>query len=109
MLGLCWPLLAPFAFFSRVLPCLTFGTMRIVLLPCGHVWGLTMRKGAPCGLERACSSFNVLIRQNYVPRPIKCHIGLYLLVLLGWGMVFVCFVWLFVVCCVVSLAFLSPF
>ena len=76
--GPCWP----FCLLLPVLLCLTFGTMRTLLLPCGHVWGLTMRKCAPCGLERVCSSFNVLIRHrrsfsvwsvsfgNYVPRSL---------------------------------------
>ena len=70
------PCLAPFAFFFRVLLCLTFGTMRTLLRPCGHVWGLTMRKCAPCGLERACSFLTCSCFTGIAPRCSQCLLEL---------------------------------
>ena len=73
--------------------------MRTLLRPCGHVWGLTMRKCAPCGLERACSFLTcsyfigAAIRCSQCLLELcsaitfKCRIGSSLSILLGWGMV----------------------
>ena len=76
MLAFCWPLLGPFCL---LLPCValpTFGTLCSLLQPCGHVWGLTMRKCAPRGLERMfpflmCSCFTSL-----APRCSQCLLEL---------------------------------
>ena len=101
MLAFCWPLPGPFCLLLPVLLCQIFGTLRPLLRPCGHVWGLTMRKCAPCGLERACSSFSVLMLHRHSSSvssvscgtmfhalPFNCRASSSLSVLHGWGMVF---------------------